>query len=173
MSNPVINRLGKNQFWYTHFNPSGRYSSKTQLNYLLPAFINKYLNYGVSPDKLPRSSFNWHLKTPPTNLRRAFFKRVFYTNSTLGIEHSYQIRLTTSQYFPMKTWIMDYNGWLVVQTAWFKPMVSKAIKSLQPSNESAYHVNVRKRPEKKVHYEALIKSSSNYIVNRLTSNYNF
>lgn len=121
MSNPVINRLGKNQFWYSHFNSTNNYANLSKLNYSVPSLIKNYLEYSSSLDQNMMFNTYWYNKNIKRTSSPIYFKRVYFSNSILGIEHSYQIRLTISEYFPMKVWIMRYNSWLIIFSAWFKP----------------------------------------------------
>ena len=60
-----------------------------------------------------------------SKLNSRFFRRYFYTNDTLSIEHSYLIRNKTPEFFPMRTWIMKYAGWVIFSVQWFKPLKIK------------------------------------------------
>lgn len=121
MSNPVINRLGKNQFWYSHFNSTNDYTNLSKLNYSIPSLVKNYLEYSSSLDQNMMFNAYWYNKNIKSTSSSTYFKRVYFSNSILGIEHSYQIRLTISEYFPIKVWILRYNSWLIVFSAWFKP----------------------------------------------------
>ena len=74
----------------------------------LTRFVHMYLNYGLTV----QSNFFIHeywYKPSYSQLRvggatdySKWFRRFFYANSTLDIEHSYLIRNRTPEYFPMK-----------------------------------------------------------------------
>ena len=68
-----------------------------------------------------------------------FFKRFFYTNSTLGIEHSFLLRNTTAEFFDIRPWVLYYNNWLIIIICWFKPLKPRNKKALISTNS----VNVK------------------------------
>jgi len=65
-----------------------------------------------------------------------FYRRFFYTNDNLGIEHSYLIRNKTPEYFPMRTWVLKYAGWVIFSVQWFKPLKSRYKRQLSRKHSS-------------------------------------
>ena len=71
--------------------------------------ISFYLEYGLNFNTSPLIHEYWYRKNikhirvynHQKNNNR-FFRRFFYTNDALGIEHSYLIRNKTAEYFPMR-----------------------------------------------------------------------
>jgi len=132
MGNPVSTRLGINQFWYRHW-----YSDTTrQLNLkqdrAFESLIALYLQHGLTFQTNPFVHEYWYnhrVKTrridTQAKLNTRFFRRFFYTNDTLAIEHSYLIRHATPEYFPMRIWVFKYVGWVIISVQWFKPLKTK------------------------------------------------
>ena len=109
MGNPVVTRLGINQFWYKNWFTDNKYSQFVKEDSLINLFIPLYLNHGVTFKTNPFVHEYWYKKSykslrstnhEKTNLQS--FRRYFYTNDRLGIEHSYFIRHRTGEYFPMR-----------------------------------------------------------------------
>ena len=136
MGNPVITRLGVNQFWYKHWYSDHKYNQVVKEDALITQFTKFYLNHGIIRDSNPFVHEYWYRKTYKKirssdqiykNLKA--FRRYFYTNDRLGIEHSYFIRYKTGEYFPMRVWVMRYGGWMFISVHWFKPLKSKRTRS--------------------------------------------
>ena len=133
MGNPVITRLGINQFWYKHWYSDTRYHQTIKEDATFTTFIEFYLNHGIIRKSNPFIHEYWYRRVSKKirvhdqeyqNLQA--FRRYYYTNERLGIEHSYFIRHRTGEYFPMRLWIMRYGEWLFLSAHWFKPLKSKS-----------------------------------------------
>lgn len=137
MGNPVSTRLGVNQFWYKHWYSDSSRALELRQDESLETLISFYLQYGVTFQTNPFIHEYWYKKNM-RNLRivvqskknARFFRRYFYTNDTLSIEHSYLIRNKTPEFFPMRTWVMKYAGWVIFSVQWFKPL------KIKPKNTS-------------------------------------
>ena len=131
MSNPVITRLGVNQFWYKHWYSDTMHSEYLKQDKFITKLIRLYLDYGLTYKSNLFIHEYWYkpkysqLRTGHTLDYTKSFRRFFYTNDTLGIEHSYLIRNKTPEYFPMKLWLFRYSGWFIVSIKWFKPRKTK------------------------------------------------
>lgn len=132
MTHPVVTRLGVNQFWYRHWYSDTTHTANLHQDQLLIKLVYLYLNYGLTI----KSNFFVHeywykpsyvtLRTLNVTDYSKCFRRFFYTNDTLGIEHSYLIRNRTPEYFPLKLWLFRFGGWFIVSIKWFKPIKTKA-----------------------------------------------
>lgn len=136
MGNPVITRLGINQFWYKHWYSDTTTSLNIKQDDSFEQLINVYLNYGLSFNTNPFIHEYWYRKSAQkvrvsehvkNNMR--FFRRFFYTNDNLSIEHTYLIRNQSGEYFPMRTWVLKYGGWIIILIHWFKPIKTKRVQS--------------------------------------------
>jgi len=132
MGNPVITRLGINQFWYKHWYSDIRYHQTLKEDSSFTTFLEFYLNHGITRSDNPFIHEYWYRNAAKKiriheqkrqNLQA--FRRYYYTNERLSIEHSYFIRYRTGEYFPMRLWIMRYGEWLFLSAHWFKPLKSK------------------------------------------------
>ena len=108
ISSPVITRLGVNQFWYKHWYSDTMHADYLKQDKFLTKLIRLYLNYGLTYKSNLFIHEYWYkpnykrLRTENTLDYSKCFRRFFYTNDTLGIEHSYLLRNKTPEYFPMK-----------------------------------------------------------------------
>ena len=132
MGHPVVTRLGINQFWYKHWCTDNKYSQLIKEDSIIDLYISLYLNHGVTFKTNPFVHEYWYKKSfkslrlqkhSLSNLQA--FRRYFYTNERLGIEHSYFIRYRTGEYFPMRHWVMRYGDWIFLSIQWFKPVKTK------------------------------------------------
>jgi hypothetical protein len=133
MGYPVITRLGINQFWYKHwYSDKTLYSNKIQQLNLIETLLTFYLKHGLDYKSnffiheywYKSSKFNYRSDVFNYQLKN-YFRRYFYTHSTLSIEHNYLLRNSTQEYFPMRTWVLQYHNWLVFSIQWFKPAKTK------------------------------------------------
>ena len=132
MSNPVSTRLGVNQFWYKHWYSDSDKALSAKQDTLFDTLITLYLQYGLTFQSNPFMHEYWYRKQSKAirvvNQSRSnarFFRRFFYTNDTLAIEHSYLIRHKTPEYFPMRMWTFRYDNWVIISIHWFKPLKTK------------------------------------------------
>lgn len=143
MGNPMSTRLGINQFWYKHWYTDNSKSLELKQDEALEKLVMFYLQYGLSFRTNP-FVHEYFYKKNIKNIRiglqdkhnTRFFRRFFYTNDTLGIEHSYLIRNKTPEYFPMRTWVLKYSGWVIFSVQWFKPLKFKYKKKLGAKTSS-------------------------------------
>ena len=137
-----MTRLGVNQFWYNHWSSNSDYYSKNQINHALPVIIKFFVNYGLTRVNNPYMHEYWYnsnFKKVRTNSARVYmhyYKRNFYTHDILGIEHTFLIRHKTGEYFPLKTWYMSYNNWIILAMHWYKP--NKKKRKLNPMTDHNY-----------------------------------
>ena len=143
MGNPISTRLGVNQFWYKHWYTDSSKSLELKQDDALEKLISFYLQYGLSFQTNPFVHEYWYRKNTKTvrvitqsRNNSRFFRRFFYTNDVLGIEHSYLIRNKTPEYFPMRTWVFKYAGWVIFSVQWFKPLKVKAKRGLTARSSS-------------------------------------
>jgi len=131
MSNPVITRLGTSQFWYKHWYSNKSYTHNLHQDKSFEVLIKFYLDHGLTFPNNPNVHEYWYrpnlkknrTENHQTNLR--FYRRFFYTNDRLSIEHSYFIRHFSGEYFPLRLWIFKYLGWVILCVQWFKPIKKK------------------------------------------------
>jgi hypothetical protein len=134
MGNPVITRLGLNQFWYKHWYSDTLRNLSTRQDCTLETLVSIYLKYGLSFQNNILFHEYWYkpnYRPVRTKFRSyevgLFFRRFYYRNDALTIEHTYLLRTSTVEYFPMKSWIMRYNNWLIFSVQWFKPAKVKHV----------------------------------------------
>ena len=156
MGNPVSTRLGVNQFWYKHWYSDSSTALELKQDDALEKLITFYLEYGLSFKTNPLLHEYWYRKNMKSvrvhmqdRSNSRFFRRFFYTNDALGIEHSYLIRNKTPEYFPMRTWVLKYAGWVIFSVQWFKPLKVKSSYRLT-SRGSSYVGGIAKMTPKVV-----------------------
>lgn len=178
MSNPLITRLGSNQFWYRHWYSANNYSNCLRQDSLIEKLLILYLNHGLTLTSSPFVHEHWYGR-PYTKTRLSnatdyskFFRRFFYSNTVVGVEHSYLLRNRTGEYFPMKVWLFRYVGWFVISVQWFKPVKGK--RRRVDSKRSISQISAAtKRTNSPSHLRRLSLISS-YVQNPLgRKNYNF
>ena len=148
MSNPIITRLGINQFWYKHWYSDTKYALNLQQDTLFTHLIQLYLDYGLTLKSNLFVHEYWYrfskvkVSRLSTEFRsyNTFFRRFFYANSTVSIEHTFLLRNKTPEYFPMNVWLFRFTGWVIITVSWFKPWKQKRIRD--PHSNSASAINM-------------------------------
>jgi hypothetical protein len=131
MSNPVITRLGINQFWYRHWYSDKLFSENLQQDTSFTTFVKFYLDHGLTHTSYPFIHEYWYkptvkkLRTSQAISNMRFYRRFFYSNDVVDIEHSFLLRNHSGEYFPMRMWIFRYLNWIILSVQWFKPIKSK------------------------------------------------
>lgn len=153
MSNPTINRLGINQFWYKHWYSDTFYRSQLHQDFVSEKLLKFTLNAGTTYQSNPFVHEYWYkpsFKKQRLNVKSnnsKYFRRFYYSHSMLGIEHSYLIRNVNIETFPMRIWIFRFSNWLIFSFQMFKPLKGKNVSlksnSLDPAHSSSISVNSR------------------------------
>ena len=161
IGSPVGTRLGINQFWYKHWYSDSCHSLNLRQDKSIEKLITLYLEYGLTFQSNPFIHEYWYRKNAKhvrvvlqNKLNVRFFRRFFYTNDSLGIEHSYLIRHKTPEFFPMRMWLFRYNGWLIISVQWFKPLKVKS-SMLKISSQSSFVGAVSRSTPNAVIYKRL------------------
>lgn len=131
MGYPVITRLGINQFWYKHWYSDVNFRSNYKQQKLFITLLEMYINYGLTFNN--NINFNEYffnsrqkfLRSQSFYTNMKYFRRFFFSNYTLGIEHSYFLRYKTGEYFPMRIWFIKYARWIILCFTCFKPIKKK------------------------------------------------
>lgn len=137
-NNPVITRLGINQFWYKHWLSEKNYQNNIKQDINIENIIVDFMNFGIRHNKnFFINNYRFPIKSSKYeyyNIHK-YFRRVFYSNSSLEIEHSYLLRFKTAEFFPLKIWIFKFNNWVIISYKWFKPdKTSKYLKNVLKSD---------------------------------------
>ena len=133
MGYPIVTRLGLNQFWYRHWysNSNKNYFFNSKQDVIFTKLFKMYLSYGLTFSSsifFHELFYNNKLKnlrtsTEVNNLK--YFRRFYFSNDSLGIEHSYFLRYKTGEYFPLRLWIIKYSNWVIICFNCFKPVKGK------------------------------------------------
>ena len=176
MSNPTITRLGVNQFWYKHWYSDLYYAKNQQQDNLLTSLIELYLNYGLILKSNIFIHEYWYRLTNLKTLRvgyefrayNTFFRRFYYSNDVVSIEHTFLLRNKSPEYFPMNIWFFKFVNWIIISVSWFKPMKQKKIKDKYSNSASAINTISRYsssyfwKKRWKLMYLHLLHSNKNY-----------
>ena len=131
MGYPVVTRLGVNQFWIKHWYSDCNAQENMQHDKLFEKLLLLYLNYGLSyPTNIFFHDyyFSKAYRRPGfsnSEQQSKYFRRFFYSNSVLTIQHSYLIRNRAGEYFPMRLWHVKYNNWVILAFNCFRPLKQK------------------------------------------------
>ena len=121
VSNPSINRWGLNTLWHRFWFKDWGYSSCVNQDRNLSQLIETYLLHGL---ETPRNFFSnpyWYQTSNVQIKRPTYFRWILTKNKTLGFRTTYRLRVHTTDFYPMKIWILRYSRWLIVNLYWFQP----------------------------------------------------
>ena len=135
-SNPVINRIGVVQPWAHNYVPSKNLKAKIRWVKSALKALGDYISYGVNFQSNIFIHEYWYKKhkqvrTLPVRTYMQYYKRFYYSNNTLSIEHSFLIRKQTKEFFCFRPWVLLYNNWFIIIICWYKP--PKPYKKLKSS----------------------------------------
>jgi hypothetical protein len=149
-ASPIINKSGSIQPWNKIYysNKLLRLRLKQSSNFLL--ILNLHLLYSNNFKSHPFLSNFWYKKAW-TSRRLAvsspslFFKRKYYSNSILGIEHSFLIRRSTKELFSFSARVLLYSQWFIFIITWFKPQKNNKLSSKNSSTANRKFSNSTSR----------------------------
>lgn len=164
MGNPSITRLGVQQFWYNHWYSDKFFSKNLQQDKLFENLIHLYLTYGLNLKENIFLHEYWynHNKTIKSkrlnysySTNKIFYRRYFYSNKIVGIEHNFLLRNNSSEFFPLKLWLFKYNNWIICNLNWFKPIKGK--HTIAANIDSASAANVLHKPSSYTYKKTRLK----------------
>jgi hypothetical protein len=142
MGYPVITRLGISQFWYKNWYTDSNYMLSSKQDALFQILLKSYLSYGLTfPSNIFFNTYFFsksirHFKENFFLKNLKFYRRFFFSNVTLGIEHSYFLRYRTGEYFPLRLWMLRYSKWIIIFFNCFKPIKKKPKKRYRVIKEA-------------------------------------
>lgn len=169
MGYPVVTRLGINQFWYRHWYTDTFYKQNCHQDLIFERFVMLYINYGTTFKNNIFIHEYWYskpskvIRTLPLKSYMKHYRRFYYSNTLLGIEHSFLLRNHSGEYFPMRCWILKYNNWVILSLKFFKPLKIKtqrneANKKLSVSSiTTELNYNLEKNPRFNLFYSYMFK----------------
>ena len=134
MGFPVVTRLGLNQFWYKHWysDTNANFTLNYKQDLIFIKLFKMYLHYGLTFTNtvffheifLNKKYKSIRLNTLFKNLK--YYRRFYFSNYNLSIEHSYFLRYRTGEFFPLRLWLIKYANWLILSFNCFKPIKKKS-----------------------------------------------
>lgn len=176
MGNPIITRLGTQQFWHNHWYSDTHMSANLQQDKLFENLLSLYLTYGLNIRENLFIHEYWYannkrIKTLKLNYPKTkqsiFYRRYYYLNNVVGIEHNFLLRNTTAEYFPLKLWLFKYNNWVILNVTWFKPMKGKNKRNYSFGSASA--ANVLHKPKSSYFNQKRLKLLLAFFYTKLVS----
>jgi len=115
MSNPSINRVGKNIFWHRHWYSDKIFQLNIQQDFNLDKFIYYYLAYGLNHLKNIFISSYWYkvdenVKLNHQNLLK-YYRTVEVEDRVFHEKNLVSLRINNFDLFYSKIWILRYQGW--------------------------------------------------------------
>jgi len=118
--------------WYKSWYSNKDFLRRVSQDREIECLVKLYLDYGSTFKSNPffnnywfRKSINrYFINTNKSNIK--FYRRYYYTNNIVGVDHSYLIRNHSGEYFPLRVWVLRYLGWFIISIGWFKPIKSKS-----------------------------------------------
>jgi hypothetical protein len=161
MGNPTITRLGRTQFWYKKWYTDITYNTLLKTTHTLETLLNFYFQYGLFFTKnlffhnywYKNSFFKKHNYNQNSKQKSLYFRKYYYAHQTLTIEHSYFLRLNTSEFFPLRLYVLKYTNWILASVQWFKPLkttnTQQNKKNTQQKHSSIYtNTKIKERTQR-------------------------
>ena len=129
VSNPSINRWGLNTLWHRFWFKDWGYSSCINQDRNITALVETYLLHGLETPNNFFSNPYWYSNNLVNLKRPVYFRWILAKNKTLGFRTTYRLRVQTTDFYPMKIWILRYSRWLIINFYWFQPNKYKKRKT--------------------------------------------
>ncbi len=131
MSNPSINRWGKNLFWYRFWYTDKNNALVIHQDEVMNKLILLYIHYGLLyPQNIFVNKY-WYFNTK-INFQKSwdtfntkYFRLIEYKNRIVNEYKSYKIRNKVKNLYFSKIWIMRYQNWLVLNFYCYQPLTTK------------------------------------------------
>lgn len=121
IGNPVINRLGKNVFWYNFWFSKYNYAHNTQKNTLFLLLLQIYLKYGIAtPTNVYKTAY-WFNRSEPTGSNSSYYRWSLFFNELNKTQTRHRFRITAGLFYKTRLVLLKYGGWILVLTQWFEP----------------------------------------------------
>jgi len=146
ITNPSINRWGKNQYWFRLWYTDKNYFLNLQSDTIINNIILVYLYYGMSFKVHPYINQYFFKNKYFTTYKRylnydlKYFRQDHYSNPISGVEEVYPIRKEQEDIYNTQIGIFRYQKWLVVNFYSFK--IVKSSKKKIRKNKYKYNMFV-------------------------------
>ena len=98
--------------------------------------------------------------------------KIFFVKKRVGLEYSYSKSHQSGEYFPFKTWVIMFRGWLIFSLKWFKPLKTRI------KNFNKLKFNLKLNPSsttltnfQKLNYSTRFKVMLTLLLRRVSVNY--
>lgn len=151
ISNPVVNRLGINVFWYNFWFSKHKYSYHLQKNNLVLLLLQIYLKYGLDLPKNVYTNPYWFARNSAVVDKTKYYRWSLFFNELNKSQTRHRFRVTAGLFYKTRLILLKYNKWVLVLTQWFEPDRRKQARLTRSrqrdfqnvtffSNQSAPHV---------------------------------
>ena len=127
MSNPCINRWGKNLFWYKNWYTDKNYALTLHQDKIFTKLISIYLTYGILHPVNIFTSKRWHF-TQITNLQdfrnehtTRYYRAMHFKDLVNDTESTYFVRIKTKDIYETRIWLFRYQNWIIFSFYFFQP----------------------------------------------------
>ena len=159
MSNPAVNRWGSNSIWYHFWYSDKNYAKQVNQDRIFSQLLETYLAFGVETHHSHFNNLYWYRRVKKKYPASAYYRSFVIRNELLGSETRHRVRITIKDVYRMRTWILRYNKWLVINMYWFQPYKKRAVVGRILSKVSRNYVSIENRMRTTV-YRRLISLNS-------------
>ena len=126
MSNPSINRWGTSQIWYNFWYSDVSYSRLVSQDRIFTELVNVYIEYGLNSTRSFFTNWYWfsHSKPELKSYYNTYFWRYMSHKIQLG-KKNHLMRYKLDDVFNMRTWVLRYSDWIIINLYWFRPHKKK------------------------------------------------
>lgn len=121
ISNPVVNRLGVNVFWYNFWFSSQEYSYHLQKDNLILLLLRIYLKHGLDLPKNIYANPYWFTYANATIDKTKYYRWSLFFNELNKSQTRHRFRVTAGLFYKARLVLLKYNKWVLVLTQWFEP----------------------------------------------------
>lgn len=127
MSNPIINRLGSNSIWYHFWYSDTMYSSQIHQDKIFSKLLEVYLSFGIETHHRHFSNTYWFKNLKKSYPASSYYRYLTMKKTAVSEEISYRLRVEMHDVYRMRTWILRYGKWLIINMYWFQPYKKRIV----------------------------------------------
>lgn len=129
MSNPNVNRWGRNLFWRQMWTVDKNYASVLHQNKNFLKLINTFLMFGVLHPVNIFMHRRWYetvWKTAPDFFNEhvtRYYRIMYFKDAITGDDNTYFERTKIKALYDTKVWLLRYQNWIVFLYFYFQPVM--------------------------------------------------
>ena len=143
MSNPVVNRWGPNSIWYHFWYSDKMYAKQASQDRIFSQLLETYLIYGLETQYSHFSNIYWFRKLKKHYPANSYYRSFIIRKELIGMETKHRVRFAVEDVYRMRTWILRYNKWFIINMYWFQPYKKRVVVGQKVNKVSRNYLSTK------------------------------